>query len=60
MKTTDSSTSPNGSAWRPKRLSAREERRRAEREARKQGHQSNETEEGAPGEEPTRDEPLEP
>lgn len=60
MKTTDSSISPDGSAWRPKKLSTREERRRAERDARKQAHQADETPEGAPSEEAPQDDPVEP
>jgi hypothetical protein len=60
MKTTDSSISPDGSAWRPKKLSTREERRRAERDARKQAHQADETEGAAPPAEAAQDEPLEP
>ncbi len=60
MKTTDSSISPDGSAWRPKKLSTREERRRAERDARKQAHEADETAAGAPSEEARQDDPLEP
>ncbi len=51
MKTTDSSVAPDGSAWRPKKLSTREERRRAERASRKQEHKGEGTEEGAPSDE---------
>jgi len=59
MKTTDGSTAPDGSAWRPKKLSTREERRRAERQARRQGPQANENEPGELAEEPAQDEPSE-
>ena len=59
MKTTDSSTAPDGSAWRPKKLSTREERRLAERRQRRQEPQANQNEVGEPSEKPAQDEPSE-
>jgi len=60
MKTTDSSTAPDGSAWRPKKLSMREERRRAERDARKHAREAKKTEPDAAPQEGIPDESPEP
>jgi len=59
MKTTDGSANPDGSAWRPKKLSAREERRLAERQARRQEPHANENEVGELLENPAQVEPSE-
>jgi len=59
MKTTDGSTAPDGSAWRPKKLSTREERRRAERQARRQGPQANDNQVDEIAEKPSQGEPSE-